>query len=138
MRPIGDNADWDEFVSTHRWAVLTTLRSTGQPVSSVVAYAREGDDLVISTPRSAFKSLSIERDPRVNLCVLSNAEPMNFVAVEAHATVEHDDLVESTRLVFRNISDTVYQEPDDLARWITDEDRVILRLRVERAFGVIR
>jgi PPOX class probable F420-dependent enzyme len=138
MRPIGENAEWDEFVSKHRWAVLTTLRSNGQPVSSVVAYAREGEDLVISTPLSAVKSLSIERDPRVNLCVLSNAEPINFVAIEAHATVEHADLVDSTRLVFQNIADTIYQEPEDLEGWIEAEERVILRLQVERAFGVIR
>ena len=34
---IGSNEQWDEFITQHRWAVLTTLRKSGQPSSSVVA-----------------------------------------------------------------------------------------------------
>lgn len=128
----------DEFLSAHRWAVLTTLRRSGEPVSSMVAYARDGGDLVVSTPGGTFKRRSIERDPRVNLCVISNAEPFNFVAVEGTAAVESDDLVRRTRLVFANLSGTGWQEPADLERWLTDQRRVILRIRPERVYGVIR
>ena len=47
----------------------------------MVAYARDGDDLVISTPGAAFKTLCIERDPRVSFCVINNAEPFNYVTL---------------------------------------------------------
>ena len=135
---IGDNAQWDEFVSAHRWAVLTTLRSTGAPNSSVVAYARDGDELVISTPGGTFKRRSIDADECVNLCIISNAEPFNFVAVEATAKVTQDNLVDDTRKVFANIADTGYQEPDDLPGWLESQRRVILRLQPVRVYGVIR
>ncbi len=135
---IGDNTQWDEFLSQHRWAVLTTLRANGQPNSSVVAYARDGDNLVISTPGGTFKRRSIENDERVTLCVFTNAEPFNFVSVEGQAVVTRDNLVEDTRKVFANIEDTGYQEPEDLEGWLESQARVIIRIKPERVYGVIR
>lgn len=137
---IGTEA-FDRFVTGHRWAVLTTLRETAtgsEPVSSVIAYARDGDDLVVSTPGGTFKRRSIERNPRVNLCVISNAEPFNFVAIEGDARVQHENLLEDTRRVFANIRDTGYQEPEDLPGWLEKQRRVILRITPRRVYGVIR
>jgi PPOX class probable F420-dependent enzyme len=135
---IGSNPQWDEFITQHRWAVLTTLRNDGQPNSSVVAYARDGDELVISTPGGTFKRARVESDGRVNLCVVSNAEPFNFVAIEAIATVTRENLLQDTQKVFANIADTGYAEPEDLPAWLESQQRVILRLRPERVYGVIR
>ena len=135
---ISENSQWDDFINAHRWAVLSTLRKSGHPVSSVVAYARDGDELVISTPGGTFKRSSIETDPRVNLCVISNTEPFNFVAIEATAAVTQDNLLEDTKKVFANIADTGYSEPADLPAWLASQQRVILRLTPQRVYGVIR
>ena len=85
---ISEAAEFDQFITDHRWAVLTHLRGDGSPVSSVVAYAREADEIVVSTPGKTFKRRALDRDPRVNLCILSNQEPFNFVALEGTATIE--------------------------------------------------
>lgn len=135
---ISDRPEFDAFITEHRWAVLTTLRRSGTPVSSVVAYARDGDELVVSTPGATFKRRSIEASGSINLCVISNQEPFNFVAIEGRATVECDDLERRTLLVFDNIAGTGYDAPEDLAGWLTAQDRVILRLTPERVHGVIR
>jgi PPOX class probable F420-dependent enzyme len=135
---IGDNSAWDQFITDHRWAVLTTLRANGQPNSSVVAYARAGDELLISTPGGTFKRKSIDADQRVTLCVISNAEPFNFVAIEAQARVTQENLLADTKKVFANISDTGYTEPEDLPAWLAQQQRVILRLKPQRVYGVIR
>jgi PPOX class probable F420-dependent enzyme len=135
---ISENAAFDEFLSEYRWAVLTTLRASGDPVSSVVAYARDGDELVISTPGMTFKRRTLEKDNRVNLCVINNEEPFNFVSIEGTATIETDDLVRVTRLVFKNIEATGYQEPEDFENWLETQQRVILRIKPERVYGVIR
>jgi len=135
---ISDRPNWDAFITAHRWAVLTTLRKGGAASSSVVAYARDGDTLVISTPGGTFKRRSLDRDPRATLCVISNAEPFNFVSVEGRVSVETTDLVRATRLVFANIEGTGYQEPEDLPSWLAAQSRVILRLTPERVYGVIR
>ncbi|MBT7334225.1 MAG: hypothetical protein HN856_07630 [Gammaproteobacteria bacterium] len=135
---LSENLQWDRFISENRWAVLTTLRNSGQPNSSVVAYARDGDELVISTPGATFKRASIEADERVNLCVISNAEPFNFVAIEAKAMVTRAQLEADTRKVFANIAGSGHTVPDNLPQWLEQQSRVILRLSPVRIYGVIR
>ena len=133
-----ENQAFEDFIDEYRWAVLTTLRQSGSPVSSVVAYARDGDDLVVSTPGMTFKRKTLENDERVNLCIINNEEPFNFVAVEGVVTIQSDDLVRTTRLVFENIKDTGYQEPEDFENWLETQQRVILRIKPQRVYGVIR
>jgi PPOX class probable F420-dependent enzyme len=135
---ITDNPAQDQFISDHRWAVLTSLRRDGQPVSSVVAYAREGDTLIVSTPGSTFKRRSLQRDARATLCVISNGEPFNFVSVEGRVDVQTEDLIDGTRAVFTALADTGYTEPEDLPHWLERQQRVLLRLHPERVSGVIR
>ncbi len=135
---IASDPEWDEFIRAHRWAVLTSLRKGGAPVSSMVAYATDGDQLVVSTRAASFKHDSIARDNRVNLCVLSNREPFDFVAIEGHCVIERTELVPATKLVFANISDTAYQEPEDLQGWLESDGRIILRITAERCYGIIR
>lgn len=132
------NEQEQQFLEDHRWAVLTHLRSNGAPVSSVVAYARDGDDFVVSTPGATFKRRGIERDGRVNLCVMTNAEPFNFIAIEGDAVVTTADLDRQTRLVFANIADVSFPLPDDLPAWLAKQDRVILQIRARQHHTVIR
>jgi len=129
---------FDDFLSQHRWAVLTHLRRNGGPVSSVVAYARYDGAFVVSTPGQTFKRRSISSDNRVNLCTLSNAEPFNFVALEGQAEVVTQDIVAATLRVFAAIEGTGYEAPADLPRWLAEQDRVILRIQPTRVYGVIR
>lgn len=135
---ISENAEFNEFVSQYRWAVLTTLRSSGNPVSSVVAYACDGDELIVSTPGATFKRKLLEADDRVNLCIINNEEPFNFVAIEGTGKIQTGDIVEATRLVFKNIEATGFQEPEDLEGWLLRQQRVILRIAPHRVYGVIR
>ena len=135
---ISNNEAWDEFISDHRWAVLTVLRRSGQPNSSVVAYVRDGDELLVSTPGTTFKRQAIDADPRVNLTIISDAHPFNFVAVEAEAQVTTDNLFDDTRLLFQNIADAGYPEPDDLQAWLEHGQRVVLRIKPHGVHGVIR
>jgi PPOX class probable F420-dependent enzyme len=128
----------DAFISAHRWAVITTLRRDGSASSSMVAYARQDDTLVVSTPGSRLKVRTLARDPRVALCIISNAEPFSYVTVEGRAVIERDSLLEPTRAVFANIAGTGYREPENLAGWIIEQQRVILRVHPDRVHGVIR
>jgi PPOX class probable F420-dependent enzyme len=131
-------AQLDEFVANHRWAVVTTLRKDGTPSSSVNAYAREGDTLVISTQAHRLKVKTLENDPRITVCVISNREPFNFVTVEGTCVIERENIAEPTRTVFRNLAPTGYQPPEDLEEWMREQHRVILRVTPVRVSGVIR
>lgn len=132
------NAEQDAFITAHRWAVITTLRQDGTASSSVVAYAREGDTLVISTPGDRLKAKTLEKDPRVTLCIISNAEPFNYLTVEGKVTIERQQLEGPTRAVFANIAGTGFELPEDLPGWLESQGRVILRIAADRIHSVIR
>ena len=128
----------DRFIGKHRWATLTVLRKSGSPVSSIVAYAVDGDALVVSTPGSTFKRRAMEVDARVNLCIMSNEEPFDFVSLEATGEVITENIAEATKKVFKNIEAVGYTLPDPLDDWLTQQSRVILRLTVHRRHAVLR
>ena len=134
----GLSAEFEQFLRDHRWAVLTAMRANGRPVSSVVAYACEGQQLVVSTPGATFKRKLIEANAAVNLCAISNQEPFNFVSVEGDAVVQRSAIAEPTRRVFAAIEDTGYELPDPLEDWLDRQQRVILRITINRVYGVIR
>ena len=128
----------DRFIGKHRWATLTVLRKSGSPVSSIVAYAVDGDALVVSTPGSTFKRRAMEVDARVNLCIMSNEEPFDFVSIEATGEVLTENIAEATKKVFKNIEAVGYTLPDPFDEWLTQQSRVILRLTVHRRHAVLR
>jgi PPOX class probable F420-dependent enzyme len=130
--------EFDEFISKHRWAIVTTLRSNGHPSSSVVAYAREDDTLIISTTAPTLKVKTLEKDPRITLCIINNEELFNFVTIEGTTTIERSDIVESTQNLFTNIEEAGYTEPPELEQWLEQNKRVILRIHPDRVSGVIR
>lgn len=135
---ISDNAKFDQFITDHRWATLTCLRKDGSPLNALVAYAREGDTLVVSTPGGTLKRRAIARDARVNLCVFNDAAPFNYVAVEGTAVIETTDLEAATRAVFANITGFGFPLPEDLPGWLRAQARVIIRITPTRTSGVIR
>jgi|OM-RGC.v1.024177964 PPOX class probable F420-dependent enzyme len=135
---VSTNTVFDAFIQTHRWAVLTHLKRGGAPASSMVAYAVEGNSIVVSTPGKTFKRRAMERDPRVNLCVINNREPFNFVSIEGTVTIETERLEDSTRRVFENIEAVGYAVPENLGQWLKASDRVILRIAPKHFHGVIR
>ncbi|MBI2767618.1 MAG: TIGR03618 family F420-dependent PPOX class oxidoreductase [Chloroflexi bacterium] len=129
---------FDDFITEHRWCVITTLRKDGSPTSSVNAYAREGDELVISTQGHRLKVRTLDRDPRITVLVLNDASPFNFVSVEGTAAIQRGDVLEPTRTVFRSLAKINYPEPADLPKWIKEQGRVIIRVTPTRVSGVIR
>ena len=132
------NSQFDQFLTDHRWCVVTTLRRDGSASSSLNAYARDGDDLVISTQAHRLKVKTLEHDPRITVCVISNGEPFNYVTVEGRAEIERADIGRATRLVFASLAAIGYPQPPDLDQWMREQHRVILRVHPGRVSGVIR
>jgi uncharacterized protein len=57
LRALGDE----------RYVALTTFRRSGEPVATAVWVARDGDDLVVTTPAGSGKVKRLRHDPRVEL-----------------------------------------------------------------------
>ncbi|MEU6644203.1 PPOX class F420-dependent oxidoreductase [Saccharomonospora sp. NPDC046836] len=56
-----------ERLSREKYVLLTTFRKSGEPVPTPVWAARDGDELVLFSVRTAGKVKRIRRNPRVEL-----------------------------------------------------------------------
>lgn len=76
-----------------RFVSLTTFRRTGEPVSTPVWIARDGDDLIVTTPRQSGKVKRIRHTSRVQLvpCSRAGAVAAGALPLEAMAVIEDDD-----------------------------------------------
>ena len=129
---------FDRFISEHRWCVVVSLRKDGTPTSSLNAYARDGDQIIISTQAHRLKTKTLENDPRITICVISNSEPFNYVSVEGMCEIQRDGITPATKAVFANLAATGYKEPPDIEQWQREQGRVILRITPTRVSGVLR
>jgi len=61
-----------QFLKGVRFAVVSTIDANGLPHQTVMWYALEGDQLLLSTPRDSLKHRHLQRDPRLSVCVEDN------------------------------------------------------------------
>lgn len=128
----------DAFISSQRWAVVTTLRGDGSPSNSVIFFARDGDTLLFSTTTDRLKARTLALDPRIAITVLDEGAPFRFATVEGTATIEHENLVENHVLINRAMrNDPAWQAPEGMLERLQGEGRVVIRVHPERVSGVV-
>ena len=66
------------LLDANTFAVLTTINPDGGPQSSVIWVKREGDEIVFSTILGRRKTLNMQRDPRISLCLYDPADPYAY------------------------------------------------------------
>src|SRR5438874_847859 len=76
-----------EFVRTHHRAVIAVRRRDGGTQMSPVSVGLQDGYVVISTRETAFKVKALRRDPRVSLCVLSDAFMGEWIQVDGTAEI---------------------------------------------------
>ena len=76
------------FVQQHRTAVFGYGRAHDGPAMSIVYYALDGDDILVSTMGARAKAKAIRRNPKVSLCVLDEQWPPTYLQVYCDARVE--------------------------------------------------
>ena len=80
-------------LADERFVSLTTFRRTGEAVSTPVWIARDGGDLIVTTPKQSGKVKRLRNDSRVQLrpCSRTGSVKDGAVAVDAHAAIADDD-----------------------------------------------
>lgn len=100
-----DRSDMLEFTRHRHRMLLMTTRRDGRPQASPVTGGVDADGrIVISTYPGRAKTLNIERDPRVSVCVLSDEWDGPWIQVDGAAEVLHvpeavDGLVDYYRCI---------------------------------------
>jgi PPOX class probable F420-dependent enzyme len=127
-------ADALDVIRDQHHAIMLTFRSDGSPQMSPVACNVDADGrVVVSTRETALKAKNLRRDPRVSLCVIADDFFGSWIQVDGTAEiVSLPDAMEPLVDYYRS---TAGEHPDwdDYRAAMTREQRVIIRIAVERA-----
>jgi PPOX class probable F420-dependent enzyme len=141
--PVPD--DLAAVLATPGTATLATLRRSGIPQLSVVTYAWYPDEngraiVRVSTTDGRAKVANLRRDPRASLLV---ERGWAYAAVEGRvelspvSTDPHDETVEELVRLYRDANGE-HPDWDDYRRAMVTDRRLVVRLVVDRAYGMAR
>jgi PPOX class probable F420-dependent enzyme len=121
--------------ATHQ-SVLTTLRRDGKPQLSNVLHTLEADGVIrVSTTADRAKYRNLRREPWAALKV-DGESFWSYAVIEAKATFS-EVAVEELVQYFRTINGE-HPDWDDYRRAMVSEQRVVVRLTPNRAYGLLR
>lgn len=124
--------------------VLVTLRRDGRPQLSNVSHAYYPDERVIriSVTDDRAKTRNLRRDPRASYHVTSE-DRWAYTVAEGTAELTpvaadpHDDTVEELIRLYRDVLGE-HPDWDDYRAAMVRDRRLVVRLHVERAYGIPR
>ncbi|MFI1104768.1 PPOX class F420-dependent oxidoreductase [Streptomyces melanogenes] len=130
-----------KLVAAEKGGVLATLKRDGRPQLSNVnhAYYAEEGVIKVSLTDDRAKTKNLRRDPRASYHVTS-ADRWAWTVAEGTADLSpvaadpHDATVEELVQLYRDVQGE-HPDWDDYRRAMVRDRRVVLRLRVERAYG---
>ena len=131
-----------DLIAGRHTGVLATLKRDGRPQLSNVSYAYYPDDRLIKVSITATRAKyrNLQRDPRASFHVTS-PDFWSYAVAEGSAELspvasEPDDAtVEELIELYRRINGE-HPDWDDYRRAMVADQRVVLRLPVERAYGM--
>jgi PPOX class probable F420-dependent enzyme len=123
-----------DYIRSHHHAIMATTRADGRPQMSPVACGVDaGGSVVVSTRETALKTRNLRRDPRVSLCVFTDAFFGEWVQVDGIATVVSlPDAMEPLVDYYRSVAGE-HPDWDDYRAAMERERRVIVEIALERA-----
>jgi PPOX class probable F420-dependent enzyme len=133
-----------EMVGAQHRGVLVTLRKDGWPQLSNVNYAWDAETQIIrvSTTDDRAKTANLRRDPRASFYVTSG-DFWSYTVVDGQAELSavardpYDATVEELIELYRAVHGD-HPDWDDFRAAMVRDKRLAVRLRAERAYGVVR
>ncbi|MFF3348466.1 PPOX class F420-dependent oxidoreductase [Streptomyces sp. NPDC002779] len=130
------------LLSEGHGGVLVTLKRDGRPQLSNVTHAYDPDERIIrvSITDDRAKTRNLRRDPRASYHVTS-ADRWAYTVAEGTADLTpvagdpHDGTVEELVRLYRDVQGE-HPDWDDFRAAMVRDRRLVLRLRVERVYGV--
>jgi len=122
---------------------LATIKRDGRPQLSAVNFTLEPDASTarISVVEGGAKVHNLRRDPRASIFVTSKdgwtyAVLEGTVQLSAVAAATDDDTVDELIEVYRAIRGAEHPDWDDYRAAMVSDRRLVVRLRVERVYGL--
>ncbi|RQX12987.1 PPOX class F420-dependent oxidoreductase [Micromonospora ureilytica] len=131
-----------DLVAARSMGVLATIKRDGRPQLSTVVYSfdREAGLIRVSVTDGRAKTANLRRDPRASFHV-SSEDGWAYAVVEGRAELTPpsaelgDETVEELVALYRGLRGE-HPDWDEYRRAMVDEGRVVLRLHVERMYGM--
>lgn len=131
-----------ELIASRRLGILATIKRDGRPQLSNVVYSFDrGSGLIrVSVTDGRAKTANLRRDPRASFQV-SSEDGWAYAVAEARAELTpvaerpDDPTVEELVGLYRAVQGE-HPDWDDFRRAMVAERRLVLRLHVERVYGV--
>jgi PPOX class probable F420-dependent enzyme len=101
-----------ELLDAKAFAVLATVNPDGGPQSSVIWATYDGEDVIFSTILGRRKTLNMQRDPRVSLCVYDPADPYRYVEIRGRVSMTRDGGPELIQRLSQHYGGEPFQESD--------------------------
>ncbi|WP_406334600.1 PPOX class F420-dependent oxidoreductase [Streptomyces sp. NBC_00203] len=133
-----------KLLSEYKGGVLVTLKKDGRPQLSNVSHVYYPDERIVrvSLTDDRAKTRNLRRDPRASYHVTSE-DRWAYTVAEGTAELTpvaqdpHDDTVEELIRVYRDVLGE-HPDWDDYRAAMVRDRRLVLRLHVERAYGIPR
>ncbi|MEU1586150.1 PPOX class F420-dependent oxidoreductase [Micromonospora sp. NPDC005710] len=131
-----------DLVAGRPIGVLATIKRDGRPQLSTVLYSfdRDAGLIRVSVTDGRAKTANLRRDPRASFHV-SSEDGWAYAVVEGRAALTPpatqlvDDTVEELVALYRAVSGE-HPDWDEYRQAMVDEGRIVLRLHVERLYGM--
>jgi PPOX class probable F420-dependent enzyme len=126
------------FLGANHHAVLATYRRDGKVQQSPVSAGVDAQGrVIISVTEDRAKARNARRDPRVSLCVFSDAFYGQWVQVEGTAElVDGPDRLDALVDYYRTLRGEDHPDWDEYRTAMERDHRVLLRFEIDRASGL--
>jgi PPOX class probable F420-dependent enzyme len=130
------------FARDHRKSVLTTIRRNGHPqLSNVMHHVSDDGAILVSITADRAKYKNVHREPWAALHVTADdfwsyAVLEGPVETSAVAAAPDDEAVEELVRLYRDLQGE-HDDWDAYRQAMVDDRRLVLRLRPDRAYGML-
>ncbi len=120
-----------EFLDANVVGVLATRSAAGRVHQSLVYFARDGEELLISTEAARRKARDVRETGWASLCVMGHERPFPSATLSGPASIRREHIGEATAAIAQRMLglDEPPQAQSDES--LAAVGRVILALRVE-------
>ena len=125
-----------EHLDSHRVGVLATATPDGRPRQSVVYYARDGEQLLVSTLTERLKTKDVQRSGWASLCVVGHEQPYPAAVFSGPAEILTHHIGPATAAIMQRITNGPRLPEPQTDDALANVGRVILRIAIERVSAV--
>ena len=121
-----------KFLDTQIVGVLATASAGGRVHQSLVYYARDGEELLISTEAQRHKANDVQGHAWASLCVMGHERPFPSVTISGRAEVRTEGIGRATAAIAQRVMGADQAPEPQTDQALAEVGRVIIALTIER------